>query len=286
MRGGRDSEGASSSTSSLVHSFRVTIHSIQEWAKDPVMDNGSIAPCGTEEQSEPPAKAVVFGRNSSLLDQSTSAHPNRQGREDTTQENNNSFFTKAFIGCLSVPEALGKVVQGNVEGARERISVSCKGDLPYEDLSASPSDDDMEQMQMHRLTSWGTFGTIGTAATTGTNMSSESIPESRKGSQIDDQGFPIDPKLIERSIKAREKRSKRHRVVKFEYPPITSLKQCPRYDPDGTSRLFFSEEELDMYEDDRRSTFTVVDVEIVAISTSLSDEEEPVITPPIVVGLL
>jgi hypothetical protein len=102
------------------------------------------------------------------------------------------------------------------------------------------------------------------------------------GEAYDDDGNLIDSKIMEGTRKKMEKvkrmqKKYRKRVVKFEYPPITSLKQCPRTDPDDIPHLFFSEEELDMYEDDRRSTFTVDDVEIVAISTSLSEENDPIL---------
>jgi len=66
--------------------------------------------------------------------------------------------------------------------------------------------------------------------------------------------------------------------VKFDYPPISSMKQCPRTDPKEIPRLFFTEEELDQIEDDRVSTYIADDVEVVAVASSLS--EDPGMAPP------
>ena len=64
------------------------------------------------------------------------------------------------------------------------------------------------------------------------------------------------------------RRRRRRKVVQFDYPPISSLKECPRIDPRDRNLLFFSEEELDQIEADRASTKTSDDVEIVAVVMS------------------
>mmetsp|Transcript_44326 Transcript_44326/g.44965 ORF Transcript_44326/g.44965 Transcript_44326/m.44965 type:complete len:420 (+) Transcript_44326:307-1566(+) len=62
-----------------------------------------------------------------------------------------------------------------------------------------------------------------------------------------------------------ERRSKK--VVKFDYPPIKSLRQYIRPDRADLPKLFFTEEELDQIEDDRYSTMSTDDIEIVAVSS-------------------
>jgi hypothetical protein len=141
--------------------------------------------------------------------------------------------------------------------AAARRSFNCPA--TSDDLSCTSEDD-----QMRRLGSWGTFGTLAT------NESLETTADASL--KYDDDGHRIDPVILEKAKQNREKFRLRKRAVKFAYPPITSLKQCPRVDPTDLDRLFFTTEELDTYENDRRSTGTVDDVEIVAVSTSISDE--------------
>ncbi len=156
------------------------------------------------------------------------------------------------------------------------------------------SDDD-EYQQMRRLASWGTFGTIGTTDSLDINhrnMEHTNVNGSSIVHMIDDDGHPIDPQIAEKSIQRNRAKLQqqqqvgdhtnkysssakpKRRSVKFAYPPITSLKQCPRIDPEELDDLFFSDQELATYEHDRRSTGAVDDVEIVAISTSTSDDDK------------
>lgn len=89
---------------------------------------------------------------------------------------------------------------------------------------------------------------------------------------VDDDGSLIDPALIEATIKKKEKlnkgRRRRKKLVKFDYPPIKSLRQYTRPDPEDLPNLFFTEEELDQIEDDRYSTMSSDDIEIVAVSSA------------------
>jgi hypothetical protein len=147
-------------------------------------------------------------------------------------------------------------------------AVKCTG-RGSEDCSMMSEDDD----QMRRLGSWGTFGTIGT------NESLDNLTVDEM--KFDDDGNPIHPQLLEKAKQKREKLQQgasKKRGVKFAYPPISSLRQCPRIEPEDVDLLFFSDEELETYENDRRSAGTVDDIEIVAVSTSFSDEIVPV--PP------
>jgi len=56
-------------------------------------------------------------------------------------------------------------------------------------------------------------------------------------------------------------------VVKFDYPPIKSLRQYTPPNPEDLPNLFFTEHELDQIEDDRYSTMSTDDIEIVAVSS-------------------
>jgi len=58
---------------------------------------------------------------------------------------------------------------------------------------------------------------------------------------------------------------RRKRVVQFHYPPVSSLRQCPRTDPKDVPNLFYSPEELDQIEYDRDETAGADDVELVAV---------------------
>jgi hypothetical protein len=146
-------------------------------------------------------------------------------------------------------------------------AVKCSG-KGSEDCSMSEDDD-----QMRRLGSWGTFGTIGTNE----SLDNFTVDEMK----VDDDGNPIHPQLLEKAKQKREKLQRgasTKRAVKFAYPPISSLRQCPRMTPEEVDLLFFSDEELETYENDRRLAGTVDDIEIVAVSTSFSDDIVP--APP------
>ena len=105
---------------------------------------------------------------------------------------------------------------------------------------------------------------------------------------VDDDGNEISSEMIT-SLKARREQraaaaasaagtsqrtkktsSSRRRVVQFDYPPISSLRECPRHDPADQGKLFFSEEELDELEEDRIACKMVDDVEVVAVSAVAS----------------
>jgi hypothetical protein len=149
-----------------------------------------------------------------------------------------------------------------------------------------------EMQQLHRLTSWGTTGTFGTAATYDTAESLNTVRAATPGDSSvigssvfsvsnapnevviqDDDGNVIPPELIEHAQRCREqRRTRRKRVVKFDYPPISSLRECPRANREDLPNLFFTEEELDEIEADRSSANIADDVEIVAVATPSKDE--------------
>lgn len=136
-----------------------------------------------------------------------------------------------------------------------------------------------ENNQIRRLGSWGTINTVGTGGTTDTDLNSLESAKAPIEIQFgieDDDGNTIDPVLLQKAKKHREKRSsRREKLVKFDYPPIKSLRQCPRADPADLPDLFFTEGELDQIEDDRFSTMSTDDIEIVAVSSSAPVEEAP-----------
>ena len=162
-----------------------------------------------------------------------------------------------------------------------------------------------EMHHLERMTSWNTLGTIshstnaddasiedninalgmlgleGRSAGGGDEGALEEFISSTSPKQpiVDDDGNEISSEMIS-SLKARreqraaaaaasqttkKKSSSRRRVVQFDYPPISSLRECPRHDPADQGKLFFSEEELDELEEDRIACKMVDDVEVVAV---------------------
>lgn len=113
-----------------------------------------------------------------------------------------------------------------------------------------------------------------------------------KQPMVDDDGNEISSEMIT-SLKARREQraavataagtsqrtkkasSSRRRVVQFDYPPISSLRECPRHDPADQGKLFFSEEELDELEEDRIACKMVDDVEVVAVPAMASATLSP-----------
>ena len=119
-----------------------------------------------------------------------------------------------------------------------------------------------EMMQMRRLASW---------STNATNETLDTEAYGEQGAITDDDGRLIPTALLETANKRREKRM-RTRVVRFDYPPISSLRECPRHNPDDLPDLFFTEEELDEIEADRSSAVYADDIEIVAVASVKSSD--------------
>mmetsp|Transcript_21370 Transcript_21370/g.30226 ORF Transcript_21370/g.30226 Transcript_21370/m.30226 type:complete len:747 (+) Transcript_21370:25-2265(+) len=193
-------------------------------------------------------------------------------------------------------------------GGGPHVDVNCHGDhhsLDYTmggDESLNTQDHE-ELLQMQRLGSWDTIGTQGTAFSlnSGTTEGS-SLTNKDVGSFQDDDGNKIDPLLLEKVEQRREQRrsqqqlqsggltpcskksgkknftksssSTRQKVVKFDYPPVSSLRACPRHDEDDLPNLFFTEEELEQIEEDRYNTQIADDVEIIAVASPLSNDDD------------
>jgi len=165
--------------------------------------------------------------------------------------------------------ALGEEL-GRVTGCSARQGFNCTSVPSEEDLATlgSESSQNSEEEMMQRLGSWSTFGTLATQDSIETNLDETTV-------LYDDDGNQISSVLLQKARRKREiaqAKASAQRSVKFEYPPVTSLRQCPRPEPEDMDQLYFTSEELDAYEDDRRSTKIVDDVEIVAVSSSDSNE--------------
>ena len=171
--------------------------------------------------------------------------------------------------------ALGEEL-GRVTGCSARQGFNCTSGPSEVDLAtlSSESTQNSEEEMMHRLGSWSTFGTLATQDSIETNLDETTV-------LYDDDGHQISSVLLEKARRKREAaraKASAQRTVKFEYPPVTSLRQCPRPEPEDMDQLYFTSEELDAYEDDRRTTKIVDDVEIVAVSSS--DSNEIPVPPP------
>lgn len=129
-----------------------------------------------------------------------------------------------------------------------------------------------ERQQLQRMTSWATNGsmeTTGTIRTQGTCDTARTHGEvATLDLPVDDEGNLIPQSLLDAAERRRQKRkARRKKVVKFDYPPIRSIRECPRAAPEDLPNLFFTEEELDEIEEDRENTKAADDVEIVAIDS-------------------
>lgn len=178
-----------------------------------------------------------------------------------------------------VKEVVSKAVNGEINNAATGIWKFAAGSKDEDDNTVGTLDTLQEENnQIRRLGSWGTVNTAGTGGTGDTGFNS--FEPSQAPSEInldimeDDDGNTIDPVLLQKAQQTREKRSqRREKLVKFDYPPIKSLRQCPRPDPKDLPDLFFTEHELDQIEDDRYSTMSTDDIEIVAVSSKAEETQ-------------
>jgi hypothetical protein len=172
-------------------------------------------------------------------------------------------------------DAVTKAVNGDMGAANDIWKFAAGGSRDDDDNTISTLDTLQEETnQIRRLGSWGTVATAFSTGTSGTvetgfdSLDLSSGPMEIKFGPLDDEGNPIDPLLFETAQRTREKRHpRRERLVRFDYPPIKSLRQCPRPDPAMLKDLWFTEHELDQIEDDRYSTMSIDDIEIVAVAS-------------------
>jgi len=122
--------------------------------------------------------------------------------------------TAASQTVASIREWSGGTAGGNHHNNSHEIwkyAVPSSRDYEEDDNTVGTYDTLQEENNMiRRLGSWNTINTIETTGTLDTaNVRLE-----------DDDGNKIDPKLIEKAQKAREKRRpRRKKIVKFDYPP-------------------------------------------------------------------
>jgi hypothetical protein len=177
------------------------------------------------------------------------------------------FFTACSGDMDHVKDAVTKVYSKTVRNqyADDYDGIVCGHDC-HDGLNTF---DEEEDIRVRRLASWNTQGTIEQIDTI------DSL-ENSMTQQMDDSGYSVESKKgkYARATKTKDKKYSRRRVVSFEYPPVTSMRQCPRLDREQLPELFFTQEELEDYEADRECTYNTDDIEIVAISHSLSDGDK------------
>lgn len=202
-----------------------------------------------------------------------------------------------FLACSSDPDGQSGTQEISMNAMLSKIKLHNKRIFePWEpddiqSVASIDSQEEEERQQLHRLTSWGTTGTFGTVGTYDTAESLNTARTATPGDSVidssafsnssalnnevviqDDDGNVIPPQLIEHAQRRRnQRRTRRKRVVKFSYPPISSLRECPRANRADLPNLFFTEEELDEIEADRSSANIADDVEIVAVASSQDD---------------
>jgi hypothetical protein len=282
----------------------VTIASIKEWA-DRKSQASDRAVSSTRSYEYDERQRVHRGMQSSIMrDGSESAAPQECGTPNSEPANMGSFersrkqnsiiqdLVWPFVVCgidvseqlpkrnelvpqlKKMKDAVNKVVHGDLRAAND-IWKFAAGSRDDDDNTIGTLDTLQEETnQLRRLGSWGTVGTTGTSGTNGTaetgfnSLDLSGGPMEINVGPLDDEGNPIDPLLLETTQRTRGKRNpRRERLVRFDYPPIKSLRQCPRHDPAMFPDLWFTEHELDQIEDDRYSTMSIDDIEIVAVAS-------------------
>jgi hypothetical protein len=182
-------------------------------------------------------------------------------------------------GIYQVHDVVSKAVKGDLHDAANEIWKFAGGRRDSDENTVGTCDTIQEETnQIRRLGSWGTVNTCGTGGTNDTGCNSceaGQTPREINCVVADDDGNVIDPVLLQKAQKTRGRRTpRRHKLVKFDYPPIKSLRQCPRPDPADLPNLFFTEDELYQIEDDRYSTMSTDDIEIVAVSSNTEEREQ------------
>lgn len=263
-------------------SFKISKTNIQNIVKSPYRETGRGAfdarfttTAGSRDRNSPPTyiePSVQSVRERTSIPPGDARsiqedHPKQESAAEQSPRTVTSIF-EMFGACHAFPDFR------HYKTCTEEVTIPVRAEVSYNGYSAAwgkeeglgfadTGEEDGEN-QIRRLTSWATLGT-------NTNVSLEAV----SWEKVDDDGLPIAKKLLESRVGLQKKRS-----VKFDYPPVSSLRECPRADPRDLSVLFFSEEELDVYEADRRSTFVADDVEIVAITNSTDGTERVSIPSP------
>ena len=216
------------------------------------------------------------GEKGAVRSSSSSSSPSKknEGKSSSSALSMFDAITKPFVACSAhIPKEFDEAV-GNLVANAATVVIQ---KTPSEDLSRNYSYDEEYDAarQLRRMTSWNTLETNATLDTANTGVSYLTEGTDAPAQTIyDDDGNPIPNILVDLTKEMRQKRTRRKRVVKFHYPPISSLKECPRPDPDDLPNLYFTEDELNQIEDDRISTTVADDVEVVCVSSSESTESQ------------
>jgi len=195
--------------------------------------------------------------------------------------------------ALSVVEGIGVAVQSCIGTQIDRFERGLEINGSTDTLDSYGTLDTTQQQLLHevnllnRMNSWETNGTYttaytaGTLGTAGTTDTADNTFVSQMPSDVsknatgngDNSRAPAQlptPAPIKQAKKKTKKKTRRQKAVNFQYPPISSMKACPIVTEEERKSLFFTESELDVYENDR-STNICDDVEIVAVEFSDSD---------------
>ena len=281
-----------------------TLTSIQKWAQSKNLEDLGFSKAKSDDDAgflapwpRPPPSPLMKANSEAAPKRSVDDEvkpTNKQSRDDSQSVEQPSLLqdlTWPLTACSSevtanlpgreqlsphmkkVRESVFKAVNGDIKGASDVWKFS--GFDKEDDIISTGSFDTLqeESNQIRRLASWNTINTMATNGTNGTYETDVSLgteegpPVGIKIGVTDDDGNAIDPYLLSKTQQTRDKRKPRRRekVVKFDYPPIKSLRTCPRPNPEDLPDLFFTEIELDQIEDDRYSTMSTDDVEIVAV---------------------
>ena len=275
-----------------VRKVLVNLIRFSHWMKQNNIDRDLGCACMGDE--EPVSVVIVPSSKNSV----TSSTQEESKSESQVHTNGSTHSRKATLlqdlvwplyacGVEAPPTTIkpNLAVEQNFQQMRQAMSKAVKGFTPGEDIwrFAAPAsideeeEDDEESVatldtlqeeanQIKRLGSWNTNYTGGTFGTFLTAGDATLLAHAME----DDDGHIIDPQLLKKlQAKAANGSShtkKKKKRVKFDYPPIKSLRTCPRADPKDLPNLFFTEAEMEQIEDDRYSTMNTDDVEIVAVS--------------------
>ncbi len=212
------------------------------------------------------------------------------------QANGMSPLAIVCTSALDVVGGIGNVVQvcmQKIESLGEKSNIGQFIVQPEENgYSVQPMNTFEEELmdeidRLDRMNSWDTHGTFTTVNTLGTAATGVTLATVETLATKDNEGLLIsendlqlqggNPTTIRitsntKKPKKKKKRVKRRKTVNFQYPPISSMKECPRITEDERKLLFFTEEELDEYENDRRDNLCD-DVEVVAVEYTDSESD-------------
>lgn len=174
----------------------------------------------------------------------------------------------ALQSALDFTDGIGSAVQTYV--CSEQSSGALKSNLQNVKMSrylstATFDTHDFEDLQydMERIDKLNSWDTIGTFNTIGSSHNIH-LPSSHA---IDH----TPSRIVHQTLQRENSKSTTNHTVKFEYPPVTSMKVLDRITEEERKLLFFTEDELYEIEDDRKYNLCD-DIEVVAIHEELPYE--------------